>query len=120
MSLTKIKYKQILGAPINVLDYGATGNGTTDDTAAIQAAVTAGYAAGTTGFSLYFPTGTYLMSSTITMGNTAGTVGIPTRLYGDGRASVIKVTAANVNPFLWQGPHPDSDGAGNRTGSEER
>ena len=117
MSLTKIKYKQILGAPINVLDYGATGNGTTDDTAAIQAAVTAGYAAGTTGFSLYFPTGTYLMSSTITMGNTAGTVGIPTRLYGDGRASVIKVTAANVNPFLWQGPHPDSDGAGNRTGS---
>ncbi len=101
---------------VSVKDFGATGNGTTDDTAAIQAAVTAGYASGN-GVNLYFPAGTYLMSSTITMGNTAPTCGIPVHFRGDFRNSIIKVTAANVNPFLFQGPNPDVDGAGNRTGN---
>ena len=113
-----------LNRPINlklqeffsVKDFGAVGDGVADDTTAIQAAITAGYSTGS-GFSIYFPKGTYLMSSTITMGNTSSTVGIPTRLFGDYRASIIKVSAANVNPFLWQGPNPDVDGAGNRTGS---
>jgi len=42
----------------NVLDYGATGDGTTDDTAAIQAAWNAAMAA-TYGGVVYFPAGTY-------------------------------------------------------------
>src|SRR5260370_32772337 len=42
--------------PINVMDYGATGNGTTDDTAAINNAI----AALTSGSTLLFPCGTYL------------------------------------------------------------
>jgi hypothetical protein len=96
---------------VSVKDFGATGNGTTDDTAAIQLAVTAVY---TNGKSLYFPAGTYLMSSTITMGNTTATAATYCHFYGDGNNSVIKVTAANVNPFLWQGPNPDVDGGGNR------
>jgi hypothetical protein len=45
---------------INVLDYGATGNGTTDDTAAIQAAATACPAGGCT---LLFPSGYSFMTS---------------------------------------------------------
>ena len=40
----------------DVKDYGATGNGSTDDTAAVQAALTA---AGTTGGVVFFPPGTY-------------------------------------------------------------
>jgi hypothetical protein len=40
---------------INVRDFGATGNGTTDDTAAIQAAITAAPA----GAAIYFPRGSY-------------------------------------------------------------
>jgi polygalacturonase len=42
----------IEGAPVNVLDYGAKGDGVTNDTAAIQAAADVG---GT----IYFPDGTY-------------------------------------------------------------
>ncbi len=43
------------GDVINVKDFGAVGNGTTDDTAAIQAAITAAPA----GAAIYFPKGSY-------------------------------------------------------------
>lgn len=39
MFLTKVTYSMISGASVNVMDFGATGNGSTDDTAAIQAAI---------------------------------------------------------------------------------
>lgn len=56
MSLTKVSYSMILGECLNVLDYGAKGDGTTDDTAAIEAAIAAATTAKTT---LVFPAGTY-------------------------------------------------------------
>lgn len=56
----------------NVKDYGAVGDGVTDDTAAINAAITAGDRCGegcasttTTPAVVYFPAGTYLISSSI-------------------------------------------------------
>lgn len=50
----------------NVKNYGATGNGTTDDTAAIQSAFTAATNAARSGFNeVYFPPGTYVVSSTL-------------------------------------------------------
>jgi signal transduction histidine kinase len=48
---------------LNVKDYGAIGNGVADDTAAIQAAITA--IGATTGGTIYFPQGTYLVSTTL-------------------------------------------------------
>lgn len=49
----------------NVLDYGAVGDGTTDDTIAVQAAITAT----PYGCVTYFPFGVYNISNTLTIGN---------------------------------------------------
>jgi polygalacturonase len=55
---------QIQANAINVTAYGAVGNGVTDDTAAIQAAANA---AAAKGLQLYFPPGTYNVSSALHM-----------------------------------------------------
>lgn len=56
MSLTKVSYSMIYGAPVNVLDYGADASGVTDSTTAIQAAINSGT-------NIYFPSGTYLITA---------------------------------------------------------
>jgi hypothetical protein len=71
----------ILGL-FNVKDYGATGNGSTDDSAAIQSAANAATAANGT---LYFPAGAFYMGATVTIA-TFGTLnimgqGMSTQLY---------------------------------------
>lgn len=58
MALTKATYSMVQGAPINVLDYGAVGDGVTDDTSAITNAVAACVAENKT---LYVPTGVYII-----------------------------------------------------------
>jgi hypothetical protein len=49
----------------NVKDYGATGDGSTDDTVAIQNAINAAIT-GVRGGAVYFPPGYYILSSTLT------------------------------------------------------
>ena len=51
-----------VAATLNVTSYGATGNGSTDDTAAINSAITAS----ASGDTLLFPAGTYKITSGIT------------------------------------------------------
>ena len=63
---------------VSVMDFGAVGNGTTDDTTAIQNAISSGATA------IYFPTGNYLISSTINLGSTGGIT-----LYGSGQNSKL-------------------------------
>lgn len=60
MSLTKATYSMIVGAPANVLDYGADPTGVSDSTAAIQSAIDAAA-------TVYIPAGTYLISSSLTL-----------------------------------------------------
>jgi hypothetical protein len=72
----------------NVLTYGAIGNGTTDDSAAINAAVSA--ASALPGGTVYFPPGyTYLCNTSSISVSTS-----PIRLSGGGDGSVIKSTGA--------------------------
>lgn len=54
MALTKVTYSMVDGAPLNILDFGAVGDGVTDDTAAFIAAM------GNGGNTIYLPPGTYL------------------------------------------------------------
>lgn len=60
MSLTKASYSMITGAPVNVKDFGAVGDGVVNDTAALVLAAAALQSDQT----LYFPSGTYLVSAT--------------------------------------------------------
>lgn len=62
MALTKSHNRMIADASINVKDFGAVGDGITDDTVAIQAAINASY-----GSSLYIPAGDYKTTSTLTI-----------------------------------------------------
>ena len=78
MALTKAHNRMIKGAPVNVLDFGALGDGVTDDTAAIQAALDAS-------LTVHVPTGTYLVSTTLTFPSNQ-------IIYGTGRQSIIKST----------------------------
>jgi hypothetical protein len=82
----------------NVKNYGATGNGTTDDTAAIQSAMTALLATGTSGGTLYFPRGTYKVSSILQFGVAASQANI--RIVGDG------IGASTINQFGAFGSNP--------------
>lgn len=63
MALTKVSFSMIDGALFNVLDYGAVGDGVTDDTAAIQAAIDAAAAQG--GGIVKLPYGQFLVSELV-------------------------------------------------------
>jgi hypothetical protein len=76
---------------VSVKDFGAVGDGVADDTAAIQAAITAA-----DGRTVLLPAGTYKITSTLTFTPTAATFEKPIRLVGDGMlSSVIDTRVAN-------------------------
>jgi hypothetical protein len=95
MSLTKVSYSMTNGASVNVLDYGAVGDGAANDTVAIQAAIDAACSLNETGLSagaVYFPRGRYRVTSTLNCTNSRvnGTLkrdGL--KLFGEGVSSAI-------------------------------
>lgn len=79
---------------ISARDYGATGDGSTDDTAALQNAVNA---AATLGAALFLPPGTYMVAPDATYKVCLRLPAGLTGLYGDG--ATIKVKAGVGNYF---------------------
>jgi hypothetical protein len=79
---------------VSVKDFGAVGNGVTDDTVAVQAAFTACAASGQ---GLYFPAGTYNAASALTMGshdlNMEGTL----QYTGSAAITFLKINANEKN-----------------------
>lgn len=97
---------------VSVKDFGAKGDGVTDDTAAIQTAIDALFPA-MNSFKpaprLFFPAGNYLISSGIIINsaqvNPAG--GSPLHLYGDGiySTTITAATGSGINAmFEFRGP----------------
>ena len=85
MSLTKVSYSLIDGAPTNVLDFGADRTGVTDSTASFLAASNAAINGGI----IVIPSGTYLINNLTT--NRAHT------WQGEGmQATTIKTTSSNA------------------------
>jgi len=85
---------------VSVKDFGAAGNASNDDTAALQAAFTYGSAFG---YPIYIPAGTYL----ITVPLRIGVAGPAVKIYGDGslHSTIVQQTAGangiehNYNPI---------------------
>lgn len=79
------------GAGVDVRLFGATGDGTTNDTEAIQAAIDSAEANGS---AVYLPTGTYAVTS-LRIDVASGF-----RMYGDGYGSVLKGASAGTQIIL--------------------
>ena len=90
MSLTKVSYSMIAGGVVNVLDFGAVGDGVTNDQPAVQAALTYLFANGKN--TLYFPDGTFYFASPLTV---TFTVGRSLRIIG---TSCAGMTSGNTPP----------------------
>lgn len=73
----------------NVKDYGATGNGTTDDTSAIQSALNA---IPSQGGVVYFPQGTYIITDTLTIKSY-------TTVLGAGTNTIVQQQSTNKHGF---------------------
>jgi hypothetical protein len=81
MALTKATNSMIQGAPINVLDFGAVGDGVTDDTAAIQAAIVAALGGHQI---VHIPAGNYLVTDTLSVYDGTQIQGDTNYAYGSG------------------------------------
>jgi parallel beta-helix repeat protein len=93
MALTKVHNRLIADAAVNVKDFGATGDGTTNDAASLQSAINAAVAAGK---DLYIPEGDY------NCGSTTLTLGGSIRVFGAGVGqTILKKTVDTADELIF-------------------
>jgi len=100
MALTKAHNRMIEGAVTNVRDYGAKGDGVTDDTAAIQAAIDAQKT--NPAKPVYMPSGTYMFSQIKVPRNFS--------LIGDGSRGTLPSNSTMGGTILKQIDASEKDG----------
>ena len=107
MALTKVTYSMIQGDVVNVLDFGAVGNGTTDDAAAIQAAMDS-VASLDQALTVVFPvtTASYAISTTLIIKNSN------LHLVGLGGRVTIKYIGTGAAALPMVRAYKDTDHAG--------
>ena len=88
MSLTKVTYAMISGAPANITDFGAVADGVTNCSTAILNALQSGAQF------VFVPPGTYAMTS-----NISATVTTNVTFYGQGTI-IYTGTTGNTNPLI--------------------
>lgn len=84
---------------VNVKSYGAVGDGVADDTAAIQAAITANVGRFRGMKTLWFPAGTYLVSDTLAWKNASGQWTASLAMLGESRTATIIKLKDNATGF---------------------
>jgi hypothetical protein len=77
-----------LSQTVSVKDFGAFGDGVTDDTAAIKAAVDYGI---NNGKSIYVPSGTYICTYNVLLFTFSSSTSKVFTLFGDGATSILKM-----------------------------
>lgn len=87
-----------LGIYTNVLDYGATGDGVTDDRAAIQAAIDA---TASTGGTVFFPEGTYLCGKAPAQPYSFSIASDNLRFLGCGFGASVILQTGNAGGSQW-------------------
>jgi hypothetical protein len=92
MSLTKVSFSMVRGAPINVLDYGADPSGSQNSTQAIKDALAAGGA----NCAIYLPRGTYKVTSEILVSHDR------VHIYGDGLYATTIQFVPTANSVLFR------------------
>ena len=90
MALTKVYNRLIAGAPVNVKDFGAVGDGVANDTAAIQAALDSGAK------KIKIPSGDYLVGSTISITSPVEIEGSG-RVFSNNQITIFRVLSSNVS-----------------------
>lgn len=95
---------------VNVKDFGAVGDGMTDDTEAIQAALSAASKA------VFFPAGTYITTKTLVVGDNLSLYGDPGGYLYDSRTNLLfKSTGEKAYSLLmcssWSVANPDAGGS---------
>lgn len=99
--VTKANNRMIDGTTVNVMDFGAVGDGVTDDIVAINNAVDAAEANG--GGAVFFPSGTYMVSTHVNMRSYV-------TLEGEGASSVIMAHPSSTDNVIGDyGPGYDFD-----------
>lgn len=101
---------------VTAAPYSATGDGATDDSAGVQAAINAAIAAG--GGILYFPTGDYLLDSGITIGASEAKLtflgdGVGASIIRQGTSGITMLSLGTDNEVLAQGITFTADSSAN-------